>query len=140
MKIKWSYILVIAMAVFIVMVVAMGIKMASSSSELYETDYYEKGEDHATRMQEEALAKQVNLTFERNESQLRVEFLNGAGEVHEIRCLKLSDSKSDFIINVEKETIKEKTFPITLSTGIWVIELKGVINKENFFKKLELTI
>ena len=140
MKIKWSYILVIAMSIFILMVVAMGIKMASSNSELYEKDYYEKGEEHATRMQEETLAKQVTLTFLRSASQLRVEFTNGAGEVHEIRCLKLSDSKSDFVISGENKAFNEKIFPFRLSTGIWVIEVKGVINNQKFFKKLELTI
>ncbi len=51
MKISWGKILFIVMALFIVMIVAMGIKMVTSGQSKYEDNYYELGESHTKRME-----------------------------------------------------------------------------------------
>ena len=51
------------MAAFILFIVAMGVKMASSSEALYEKDYYEQGEKHAERMALEQVGEAVQINY-----------------------------------------------------------------------------
>lgn len=126
------------MSLFIIMIVAMGIRMASSSSELYEQDYYKQGEEYAERMVQEDLAKNVQANYHYNNNALQIKFLKGQGDLIKLKAIKLSNSDEDFIIKLNKKAIDSLTIPFELSKGLWVIEINGTIEGKEFFKKLEL--
>ena len=87
------------MIAFIVFIVAMGIKMATSSQSLYEIDYYEKGEDHTARMNLEKEGELVDLEFLHGSNTLNFKF-DSIGYVSEIKMVNLSNSKLDKSLKV----------------------------------------
>ncbi len=142
MKLDWSKILILAMVLFIVFIVAMGIKMATSSQSLYEQDYYEKGEDHTSRMNMEKVGEHVNMKFASESNTIHFEF-DSIGLVEEIRLVNLADSKRDKTLKVEQNDMptqkNESTFNLgDLGQGIWVIEVKGSVNSTPFFIKKQI--
>ncbi|MFY0643979.1 MAG: hypothetical protein JXR19_05895 [Bacteroidia bacterium] len=128
------------MACFITMIVAMGIRMATSSSELYERDYYEKGEEHAERMLQESQSGNINLSYDYSFKGLAVDFGDVEGIINQVRCLKLSDSSKDFIYKPDQKRFRTGSLRLDLSSGIWVLEVTGTRNGQEFFKKLQVTI
>ena len=134
MKFNWSTILVIAMAVFIVLIVGMGIRMASSSSELYEQDYYAKGEDHAIRMEQEKVGSQLTITYDYKVKGLLVQHKNKSLNVEEVVLRKMANSKEDFKIR----PTSSDTILLTLSSGAWVAEIQGTVDGLPFFKKMSI--
>jgi hypothetical protein len=141
MKFGWSKILVVVMASFIIMIVAMGIKMASTDQSLYEDDYYEKGEDHASRMTKELEAKHVELHLNRSSNSLQVSF-DSMGFVNNIKLVKLSDETLDKEFNLtDSIPLKQATVNVGLLTsGTWILEVTGEVNAKPFFKKKQLAL
>ncbi len=140
MKMGWNKILIAAMALFIIMIVAMGIKMATSSQSLYERDYYEKGESHAERMEREEVAQGVKLTYDYTLKGLEIDFEQRKGVVTEISCIKLSDATEDFKFKPDQKEFQNGTIKLDLSEGIWVLEISGIVEGEKFFKKKQVAI
>lgn len=137
MKLNWSHILIIGMSAFIIFIVAMGIKMSTSNSELYEKDYYKKGEDYAERMDQSKVAQEVEIRFDHAINGIVVNYPNEKGVVEKVKCFKLSNADEDKII-LPKDPSSD-SMVLSLSKGIWVLEVYGELNGEKFFKKLELT-
>jgi hypothetical protein len=124
------------MALFILFIVSMGIKMATSSQELYEEDYYEQGEKHADRMAMEIEARNVNTEYISSENSLSFEF-DSIGWVENVKLVHLSNAESDLQI-VTKDSLPSfsKLIPISaLNPGIWVMEAEGTVNQKKFFIK-----
>ena len=140
MKVSWNIILIVAMICFIVMIVSMGVRMATSSSELYERDYYEKGEDHAQRMEKESVSEEVTISYDSSSQMLNIDFGIEEGSISSIRGLKLSNSAQDFKFKPDQKQFRTAAYPLELSQGIWVLEVKGERKGEAFFKKLNVTI
>ncbi|PCJ63962.1 MAG: hypothetical protein COA58_15140 [Bacteroidetes bacterium] len=141
MKLDWSKILIITMALFMIFIVSMGVKMISSSQELYEDNYYELGEEHASRMEKETEGEKVEATYNRSKNSIDITF-DGKGYISNYKLVYLANSKFDireknFIDTpVQKQTLK---IPSKLNEGIWILELSGVVNDRAFFKKQQFT-
>jgi hypothetical protein len=138
MKISWSNILIIAMGLFIILIVSMGIKMANSTAELYETDYYEQGEDYSNRQDLEAIGSFVDIEITRN--QLLVNF-DSSGSISQIEFRYLADQHKDTQITFNSsEVVAQQVIDIsTYSPGIWVVEIEGLVNDKPFFKKYKFS-
>lgn len=137
MKLNWSHILIIGMSAFIIFIVTMGIRMSTSNSELYESDYYKKGEEYGKRMDQEKIAKDVILKFNHASNSIEINYQSDQGTVEKVKCFKLSNAEDDMVI-VPKDP-SSATIALPLSKGIWVLEVYGEIKGKKFFKKLELT-
>jgi len=136
MRFDWSKILIAAMALFIIFIVSMGVKMATSSQALYEDDYYEQGEMHAERMEQERAGEKVKFDYQRSEKQFQIGF-DTIGFVTSSKFVNLADRTSDkeiFSMDIvpKSEVIIEDW---GLKPGIWVIEISGEVNGKTFFKK-----
>ena len=140
MKFGWNKILITAMALFILMIVAMGIRMATSDQSLYETDYYQKGEAHAERMEAEKQGHAIDIRYDHSTKMLNVDFGDTTGIIEEIKGIKLSDSSEDFISNQDRKAFKTANIALRLSSGIWVLEIKGTVAGQAFFKKKQIAI
>ena len=136
MKFGWSKILIAAMAMFIIFIVSMGVKMATSSQALYEDDYYEQGEMHTERMKQEKAGEKVNATFNQTTSNVEVKF-DSIGYVESAKFVHLANHRFDRSINVSANLTKNYTEIdlLNLEAGLWVMELKGLVNGQIFFKK-----
>jgi hypothetical protein len=140
MKLDWSKILIIGMALFVIFIVSMGIKMATSNQSLYEKDYYEQGEMHAERMVQEQEGAKVMVSFNRGENAIDVKY-EQEGYVTGYRLVFLADSKYDFDEKSTTSTpVKAQTLkiPRALKAGIWVLEITGFTEGEAFFKKQQI--
>jgi hypothetical protein len=135
MKMDWGKILFIAMALFIVMIVAMGIKMATSQQSLYEENYYEQGENHEARMKAELEAKNLQFTFKPQTGEASFVF-DSTGYVTMIKLIQLADEGNDMLI-VNKDTVPVTTYTTILETnkGGYILEMEGVVNGKAWFKK-----
>lgn len=137
MKFDWSKILIGAMALFIIFIVSMGVKMATSSQALYEDDYYEQGEEHAIRMEQEKAGEAVRVKYNRTANSLDCEFAV-EGYVSSYKLVCLADSKSDLEVSLEensKSANQSIPIPTQLVNGIWYYEVTGVVGENTFFKK-----
>jgi nitrogen fixation protein FixH len=125
------------MACFILFIVSMGVKMATSNQALYEDDYYEQGEMHAERMEQQQAGQEVTVSFNRRKNSLDVNF-DGTGYVSSYKLVFLADNTQDVedkdLVHtpVEKQSI---AIPQELKTGIWYFEVQGSIEGQSFFKK-----
>lgn len=137
MKMDWGKILFITMAVFIVMIVAMGIKMATSQQSLYEENYYEQGENHEARMKAELEARNINFSFKPQTGEATFDF-DSIGYVRSIKLIQLSDEGNDQCI-VNKDTALVSTYKTVLSVGKggYILEMDGVVNGRFWFKKYQ---
>lgn len=136
MKLDWSKGLIAVMALFIIFIVSMGIRMATSSQELYEQDYYEKGEQHTERMEMEENGKDIKIEYNHVNNSLDVS-LDGEAQILSYKLTFLPDQTRDIYRELENSTVKD-SFGIALNdntSGIWVIELKGKRAGKYFFKK-----
>ncbi|MGB0849697.1 MAG: FixH family protein [Bacteroidia bacterium] len=137
MKLDWSKILIGAMALFIVFIVSMGVKMATSSQALYEEDYYEQGEEHAIRMEQEKAGESVEVRFNRTTNSLDCEFeIDGYVSKYKLVCL--ADSKRDLEVSLSENSLSSKqsiVIPSKIVEGIWYYEVTGLVGKNAFFKK-----
>jgi len=137
MRFDWSKILIAAMAVFIIFIVSMGIKMATSSQALYEDDYYEQGEMHSVRMEQEQAGEKVSVSYNRAKNALIVAF-DSVGYVEAYKLVFLADNTKDFEeLGIMPEPTNEQhvIIPRNLESGIWYLEVKGITNGKTFFKK-----
>jgi hypothetical protein len=125
-----------AMALFIIFIVSMGVKMVSSNQALYEDDYYEQGENHAERMEQEQFGESVSASFNQSTSTVEVKF-DSIGHVRLAKFVHLANSKFDRNINVTSNLDKDysEIVLMDLEPGAWVMELNGVVNGEKYFKK-----
>ena len=127
------------MGAFIVFIVAMGIKMATSSQSLYEVDYYEKGEDHTSRMKLQKESEKVILNFNHGSNKLSFQF-DTIGLVSKVKMINLSNSKLDKNLLIDSG-LEEKAKSINLEKlepGIWVLEVDGRVNNKPFFIKKQV--
>lgn len=137
MRFDWSKILIAAMALFIIFIVSMGVKMATSSQALYEDDYYEQGEMHAERMVQEKAGEKVKVSYNRAKNALDIMY-DTDGYVTSYKLVFLADNTKDFAEkSLIKRPSKEQSVLIRqdLKTGIWVLEVLGFVNGKPFFKK-----
>jgi hypothetical protein len=133
---SWNKILIVAMAAFIIFIVAMGIKMASSSEALYEKDYYEQGEKHAERMELEQVGQAVKINYLASENAFTITF-DSVGFIQEIKLVHLAGADDDRIVK-PKDSEPSATKFIALTTlkpGVWMMEAKGEVNAKPFFIK-----
>lgn len=124
------------MAAFIIFIVAMGIKMASSSEALYEKDYYEQGEKHAERMELEQVGQAVKINYLASENAFTITF-DSVGFIQEIKLVHLAGADDDRIVK-PKDSEPSATKFIALTTlkpGVWMMEAKGEVNAKPFFIK-----
>ena len=137
MKFDWSKILIAVMAAFIIFIVSMGIKMATTSQALYEDNYYEQGELHDARMEQERVGKQVKVEYNRANNALDVGFVK-QGYVTGYKLVYLADNSFDFYEKMLAATsVKEQPLPLpnSLKAGMWVLEISGYTEGKVFFKK-----
>lgn len=129
------------MAAFIIFIVAMGIKMASSSEALYEKDYYEQGEQHAERMELEKVGKAVEVNYRISERGFSVLF-DSIGFVNEIKLVHMAGAEDDRIVRPKDlEPSAAKLIDVeTLKPGVWMMEVKGEVNSKSFFIKKQFVI
>ena len=137
MRFDWSKILIAAMAVFIIFIVSMGIKMATSSQALYEDDYYEQGEMHSARMEQEQAGEKVKVSYNRAKNALDVEY-ETEGYVTGYKLIFRADNTKDF----DEKSLADKpaksqqiSIPRKLEEGIWYYEVSGFIQGKPLFKK-----
>jgi hypothetical protein len=137
MNLDWSKVLIGAMALFIIFIVSMGVKMATSSQALYEEDYYEQGELHAVRMEEERNAKDIQIEYDPLQDALDVK-LDGQAELLSYRLTYLANKKQDVYYEYADILVMD-SFAIALNpesaSGIWVVELRGKKDNKFFVKK-----
>ncbi|MEY2924668.1 MAG: FixH [Bacteroidota bacterium] len=133
---NWGRILTITMGLFIIMIVAMGVKMATSNEALYEKDYYEQGEKHAERMELEQVGQAVKINYLASENAFAVAF-DSVGYIQEIKLIHLAGADDDRIVKpIDNEPSATKFIALTdLKSGVWVLEAKGEVNGEPFFIK-----
>lgn len=125
------------MALFIIFIVTMGVKMATSSQALYEDDYYEQGEMHAERMEQERAGEKVKVSYNRAKNALDVMY-DTDGYVTSYKLVFLADNTKDFDEkSLADLPVKEQSLaiPRTLEAGIWYYEISGQIDDKPFFKK-----
>ena len=137
MKFDWSKILIAAMVLFIIFIVSMGIKMATSNQALYEDDYYEQGEMHAERMEQERTGDKVQVSYNRAENALDVVY-DTDGYVTSYKLVFLADNTKDFDEKKLADTpVKQQQLEIGrhLESGIWYYEISGYTEEQAFFKK-----
>jgi len=140
MKFDWSKILIVGMALFIIFIVSMGVKMATSNQSLYEKDYYEQGEMHAERMVQEQEGTKVSVSFNRGNNAIDVVY-EEEGYATGYKLVFLADSKYDFedksttLTPAKTQTLK---IPRDLKPGIWFLEIVGFTEGETFFKKQQI--
>ncbi len=122
------------MALFIVMIVAMGIKMVTSGQSKYEDNYYELGESHTKRMELEKVGERVSVFF--NAGNLTFNF-DSIGFVKEIKLIYLANPQEDRIIRLKDlDPSKEKQITLdAMKPGIWYLEASGFVNGQEYFKK-----
>ncbi|MBT8326476.1 MAG: hypothetical protein KJP21_02055 [Bacteroidia bacterium] len=130
------------MIAFIVLIVAMGIKMATSSQSLYEVDYYEKGEEHTSRMNLEKEGEHVDVEFLHRSNKLKFNF-DSLGYIQTIKLLNLSNSNLDRTLEINSNDVVDQKEEVTvslgdLSLGIWVLEISGFVNDKSFFIKKQI--
>lgn len=132
----WSKSLMLVMGLFILLIVGMAVKMATSNQALYQSDYYEQGEQHSGRMVKEAKGRQVNLIYNPASGNMKVVF-DSIGVVNEVVLRYLSDAQKDRRITLSDQTPsseKELNFG-KLASGLWILEMEGVVNENTFYKK-----
>ncbi len=141
MKFDWSKILIVTMVCFILLIVGMGIKMATSSQELYEEDYYELGEEHASRMNMEVQAKYVSYELIRNHNQFLFQF-DSIGLISSFKLVHLADKSQDrdLIFTDTSPSSNVKIALGELEEGNWIMEVQGEVNGKPFFKKQQLAL
>jgi hypothetical protein len=136
MKWDWSKSLILIMGLFILLIVGMAIKMATSNQSLYQTDYYEQGEKHTDRMEREEVGKQVQVLYNPSSGTLNVSF-DSIGVVQSVELRYLSDAGRDKRIKVSegRSTHKAELSFGKLASGLWIMEIEGKVNGESFFKR-----
>jgi hypothetical protein len=125
------------MVLFIIFIVSMGVKMINSKEALYEDDYYEQGEMHAKRMEQEEIGQPVSVVFNRSKNSLDVTF-DSTGYVSGYKMVYLADNSLDFDEkSLADSPVKDQSLliPRDLKSGIWVLEIMGIVEGETFFKK-----
>jgi len=138
---SWNKILVIAMASFIIFIVAMGVKMASSNDSLYEKDYYEQGEKHAERMQLEEVGEAVSINYLASQNAFSIAF-DSIGYIQEIKLVHMAGADDDRIIKpTDNDPSATKFIALTdLKSGVWMLEARGEVNGQSFFIKKQFVI
>ena len=133
----WSKILIAAMALFIIFIVSMGVKMATSNQALYENDYYEQGEMHTERMEMEKVGETISADYNGHLNALELSFKK-AGVITETKLIFLADNGQDFSIRPLGSIAKTNIIiPLEreLKPGIWYMEISGESGGQLFFKK-----
>ncbi len=111
--------------------------MASSNQALYEEDYYEKGEMHAERMEQERAGENVKVSYNRAKNALVVEY-DTVGYVVDYKLVFLADNTKDYSergIMPDPTNEQHIAIPRNLEPGIWYLEIRGITNGTVFFKK-----
>lgn len=137
MKFNWSHILIAGMAAFIIYIVSMGVKAYQNNEQLYEKDYYEKGEDYAKRMEESKVALDITISYDHGLNGLKVDYKGKDGSIEKVKCFKLSNAEEDKIVKLKDPSAQE--FGIELTEGLWSLEVYGEVGGEKFFKKLQVS-
>ncbi|MBR9861307.1 hypothetical protein GYB22_11280 [bacterium] len=133
----WSKILIITMLVFIGFIVTLGINMANSTSDLYEEDYYQQGEKHETRLALEKVGQNVEVIYQAQAEVLKFNF-DSIGSCSHLDFKNIADKKHDVSIDLSNKNHKESQISVEeLSEGLWIVEIEGKVNGEDFFKKYE---
>jgi hypothetical protein len=139
MKIKWSWIIVLALGGFITMIVSFGIRMMNSDSELYEGDYYQKGENYSAHMKQERLGHSINAEYLESKSVLEISHDSIAIKLSSVTLIKLSDAGQDRLIRNSGNPSTTLRVPLgELQGENWIAEIRGTIGEEAFFKKIRL--
>lgn len=141
MRFDWSKILIVAMGAFIIMIVSMGIRMATSNQALYEDDYYELGENHTDRMHREEHARFVNVDLNANTQMLTVSF-DSTGYCTRIRLVYLADKSQDKTLEkIDGTSSPSQQFNVgEIRSGSWFVEVSGNVNGNDFFVKEKYTL
>lgn len=141
MNLDWSKIVVGILVSFVVFVMTLGIRMALSPQPLYDTDYYERGENYAAQMQEEISGKNIVLDLDSESHKLGVIFRK-KGYVKSARLICLSDKSQDRDIEINDTTLRPSVslFLGNLNPGLWIIEVHGQSNNKSFYKKQEFIL
>lgn len=137
MKIDWSNVLIAAMIMFILFIVSLSVKMATSSYALYEDDYYEQGEIYNERMKMEKIGESVSADYIVDLNTLELNFKK-AGVVTEVRLVFLADHEQDLSLRPSESLAKNRIvipFEKELKSGIWYMEISGNSEGKPFFKK-----
>ena len=137
MKANWSKILIAVMALFILFIVTMGIIMATSSQTLYEDNYYEQGELHAERMEQEQAGEQVVVTYNHATNSLDVTY-GERGFVVGYKLIFLADDHYDMAMKSANRVPKSSEslkIPKALKEGLWMLEMVGMAEGKTIFKK-----
>ena len=136
---NWGKGLFISMALFIVFIVGLGIYMVNNNDALYTDDYYQKGEAHTETMV--AIENAHNVVVQYNNPSFVID-LGEDGIVELVEFKHMSNSKFDRTIR-NKTVSARKSFTLDvpdLETGIWYIEVSGILNNKPFFKKHKLVM
>lgn len=141
MNLDWSKIVVGILLSFVVFVMTLGIRMALSPQPLYDTDYYERGENYAAQMQEEISGKNIILDLNSESHKLGIIFRK-KGYVKSARLICLSDKSRDREIEINDTTLRPSVWISIgdLHPGLWIIEVYGQSNNKSFYKKQKYTL
>jgi len=136
---NWGKSMFLAMGLFMIFIVGMGIYMSRNADSLYEENYYQKGEDHTNTMEAERVGLGVKIQY--SSEALHIElpeqgkllyvlFKNMANSNFD-RKLTIQDGKIDTVFDFSTEL---------LAKGSWHINVSGTIDGENFIRNKEVII
>lgn len=133
---NWGKSIALAMAVFVLFIVGLGVYMASNSDSLFEKDYYEKGENHTAVMNAEAVGKDVTVKYANGN--LIVE-LPKPGTVQTVVIKNMANANLDQkLSNVENQTKTKFTIRLdSISTGQWYASVSGQMDSKAYIKKVK---
>jgi hypothetical protein len=125
------------MICFIGFIVSLGIMMAGSKHQLYEEDYYEKGENYEERIQHLKTGQTVSMQFSKEQNSLLLNF-QGRGTYTSLLFRNIADKNKDFMIPGDSHREASQVVDLAnLESGTWIVECQGLVNGDSFFKKLE---
>ncbi len=136
---NWGKSMFLAMGLFMIFIVGMGIYMSRNSDSLYEENYYQKGEDHTKTMEGERVGLDVEIEYA--SGALRVE-LPIQGKLSYVLFKNMANSNSDRRLTIEDgkmDTIFDFATE-NLVAGSWHIIVAGEIDGKNFTKNKEIII
>lgn len=135
---NWGQKLVLAMALFMTFIVALGVAMFMNegNDELIEKDYYQQGLNYDTNYREEQNARIDSVIPELKISPegLWISFKEPAQ--YQLSCKRLSDASMDKLYQGESAAIKIGANE--LSSGPWLIELHYQIKGKSYLLKREI--
>jgi hypothetical protein len=145
-KFNWGTGILIVIIVFMVVLISTTVFLMNQDVDLVEADYYDKGIHHQTQIEKmnrtNAIGDEVSINIENSfirlilPKPLKEEKYSGT-----IQFYRPSDSKKDFAIDLEIDSLGQQIIPTqNIEKGYWKIKLNWLQDTVGYYKESSFVI